>query len=193
MHLITQWLLRNVSGSCEKRIFSLVASSPHRTRTFLIEFLFFDLILTREKTFAHEGMSSLFELYFSITYESSKSKVYYMRNNATEFEDEAYTRYTQCCTLYLVDKHCLKQFIRRHPLWQCFSTPSPRKAVGEGCGLALGANKFAVIPSHNNCINFLPSTFLFVQRLKCTQLTWKSQKFAVPNGIYTFKVVWSAA
>jgi len=31
---------------------------------------------------------------------------------------------------------------------------------------ALGANKVAVITSHNkNCINFIPSTFLFVQRL----------------------------
>jgi len=34
---------------------------------------------------------------------------------------------------------------------------------------ALAANKFAVIPSHNNnCINFIPSTFLFEQQLKCT-------------------------
>jgi len=37
------------------------------------------------------------------------------------------------------------------------------------CPQALGANKFVVIPSHNNnCINFTISTFLFAQRLKCT-------------------------
>jgi len=34
---------------------------------------------------------------------------------------------------------------------------------------ALGANEFAVIPSPNKiCINFIPPTFLFIQRLRCT-------------------------
>jgi len=34
---------------------------------------------------------------------------------------------------------------------------------------AQGANKFAVVRSHNNCfINFIQSTFLFIQWLKCT-------------------------
>jgi len=45
---------------------------------------------------------------------------------------------------------------------------------------ALGANKFAVIPSHhNNCINFIPSTFLFI----------KKSKFTVPHSICTFALL----
>jgi len=68
----------------------------------------------------------------------------------------------------------------------------PRKALDE-CTSTRG-NKFAVMPSHNNnFINYIQSTFLLVQRLKCTWPAWINEKFAVPHGIYTFEVVWSAA
>jgi len=42
---------------------------------------------------------------------------------------------------------------------------------------ALGANKFAVMPSHNNSfINFIQSTFLFVQRLNAHNQREKVKK-----------------
>jgi len=57
---------------------------------------------------------------------------------------------------------------------------------------AVGANRFSVMRSHKNFMNFMQLTFLFVQHL-CTYPARQSQLFAVPHGIYTYEVVSSAA
>ena len=66
--------------------------------------------------------------------------------------------------------YCIFQTIK-----QCFSTLSLRKALDE-CA-STRTNKFAIIPSHNNiCINFVSSTFLFIQQLHLHLTSVKKSK-----------------
>jgi len=59
---------------------------------------------------------------------------------------------------------------------------------------ALGANKFALMPSNNNdFINFVQSTVLIVQRLNAPSQREKCKNSTAPQGIYTFEVVWPVA
>jgi len=54
---------------------------------------------------------------------------------------------------------------------------SPRKALDESASAR--AKTLALMPSNNTFfkINFIWSTFLFVQRFKCTQPAWRIEKF----------------
>jgi len=50
-----------------------------------------------------------------------------------------------------------------------------------------------LLSNNNNFINFIQSTFLFVQRLNAPIQREKLKNSTVPQGIYTFEVVWSVA
>ena len=59
---------------------------------------------------------------------------------------------------------------------------------------ALGANKFALMPTNNsNFTNFVQLTFLFVKRLNVPDQREHFKNYTVPHGIYTFEVVWPVA
>jgi len=79
-----------------------------------------------------------------------------------------------------------------------FSNPRPqskawmaRKALDESASAR--AKKLALMSSNKNflLINFIWSTFFFVQRFECTHPAWEFKNSTVPHGIYTFEVVWS--
>jgi len=57
---------------------------------------------------------------------------------------------------------------------------------------ALRSSEVALMPSNNTVfINFILSTFLFVQRLNAPNQRENFKNSTVPHGIDTFVVVWS--